>query len=321
MAMPNPRNFCGGNYQDWLEVNLTDVCNGRCSWCIERDGWHPQYHATWNVIADAAIKSGKANIILLGGEPTLHPDLSKIVARIHEAGLRCWLTTNGSSLSASWVRTNLAGIHGVNISVHHYNLSRNRDITGISLNFYTLKSAVAAIKQLGASVRLNCTCMADEIDSEERIWTYVQFAKAMECNHVRFAELKMEGERFVDLAEVLNHKYGLNDEPFHDGCNTDVEIDRVNVNFRQMCGLQTTKRACPENPIQYGKTVLYYDGQMYSGWQRNKRSSDMNQNEIKRIMADVASGKMSAEEGQRKIEKLIRKAEDQLAGIGNGCQY
>ena len=27
---PNKNNFCGGNYEDWLEVKLTGNCNGKC---------------------------------------------------------------------------------------------------------------------------------------------------------------------------------------------------------------------------------------------------------------------------------------------------
>ena len=38
-SIPNKLNFCGGNFQDWLEVMLTPACNGKCSWCIEKNGY------------------------------------------------------------------------------------------------------------------------------------------------------------------------------------------------------------------------------------------------------------------------------------------
>jgi hypothetical protein len=56
---PNKNNFCGGNFQDWLEVNLTDKCNGKCVWCIEKAGYHPEKHAGWQTIVKKAIESDK----------------------------------------------------------------------------------------------------------------------------------------------------------------------------------------------------------------------------------------------------------------------
>ena len=71
---PHPENFCGGNYQDWVEVMLTEKCNGKCSWCIEKRGWHPKKHAQPYEIVNAILETGRKNVILLGGEPTLYPD-------------------------------------------------------------------------------------------------------------------------------------------------------------------------------------------------------------------------------------------------------
>jgi len=41
MTLPHSKNFCGGNFQDWLEMKLTNVCNGRCEWCVEEGGFRP----------------------------------------------------------------------------------------------------------------------------------------------------------------------------------------------------------------------------------------------------------------------------------------
>jgi hypothetical protein len=40
---PHPDNFCGGAFQDWVEVMLTEKCNGKCPWCVEKLGWHPEH--------------------------------------------------------------------------------------------------------------------------------------------------------------------------------------------------------------------------------------------------------------------------------------
>ena len=47
----------------------------------------------------------------------------------------------------------------------------------------------------------------------------------------------------------------------------DTIINDIPVNFRQMCGFQTSRRIKPENAYSCLKEVLYYDGNMYQGWQ------------------------------------------------------
>ena len=156
---PHPNNACSGKYDDWLEVNLLPQCNAKCDWCIEKKGWHPDEVADWGTIADAAIASGKQNIILLGGEPTIYPHLKEVVAKLVKAGKSVWITTNGSKLSVDFVEENLQGIAGVNISIHNHCLSENFKITKVNLNFDKLYLAIRGLHSMGAKVRLNCNCI------------------------------------------------------------------------------------------------------------------------------------------------------------------
>jgi organic radical activating enzyme len=276
-SIPNPRNFCGGNFQDWLEVNLLKNCNAQCSWCIERSGFHPDYIATTEKITEMAIASGKTNIILLGGEPLLYKDLRKLIGLLRIAGKKIWITSNGFLLSREFVLENLSGITGINISIHHHDLARNKEITKIMIDENRLKESIKELHSLGASIRMNCNIISGQIDNEEEITAYLKWAKNIGADKVRFAELKEDDENFIDLAKMLNYRYGLNDDPFTHGCNSDCIIDGVPVNFRQMCGLQTIKRIAPRNPKQEPKQVLYYDGIIYDGWKKENEMKSVKQ--------------------------------------------
>lgn len=295
--IPSEKNFCGGNFQDWLEVNLIEACNGKCSWCVEKNGFHPKEHAEWWVIVEQALKTNKTNIILLGGEPLLHKDLSKIVRMISAASRRAWITTNGGLLSREYVENNLQGLYGINISIHDFDLKRNEEITGVQIK--NLKDTVDAIHELGAHVRFNCNCIKDHVDSIPTIEKYIDFAKEMGADKIRFAELKFDEENFVDLAKVLDYKYGLNDNPFLEGCNSDAVIRGMPVNFRQMCGLQTSRRVKPENPEQASKEVLYYNGKIYKGWQTILTDDDFLD-----LFTKVANKEMKSEEALNQINIL-----------------
>ncbi len=329
--LPNKRNFCGGGFPDWLEVMLTEKCNGTCSWCIERDGWHPDIRVDCLGIAAAALRHGALNIILLGGEPTLYRDLVSLIAILTIHGRRVWITTNGSLLTRQYIANTLPQIFGVNISLHHYDAAKNKAITGVLIKNANLIQSIQELHKGGAVVRLNCNCIKGAIDSVPQIEQYVEFAKRIGADKVRFAELKQDESQFVDLAKLLNYKYGLNDNPFLGGCNSDAVINGMPVNFRQMCGLQTSRRDRPKDPEQIMKDVLYYDGHIYDGWQLAEKETIMDGTNALRILKNVASGDLLPTEaltllGFKKMEEPIEKESpkrraDTTSDGGGGCMY
>jgi pyruvate-formate lyase-activating enzyme len=312
----NPNNFCGGNFQDWLEVNLIDKCNGNCSWCVEKRGFHPKYHAPYPVLASAAINSGKSNIILLGGEPTLYKDISPLIQELVRHNKKVYITTNGSLLTPQYVKDNLEGIAGANISIHHYDLDKNAEVTGIKLDARILSDSLRTMWNMAIGIRFNCNCIQGYIDSEKEIENYINWAKNLIVNKVRFAELKFDEDHFVDLAKIMDYKYGLNDNPFVCGCNQDAVINGMPVNFRQMCGLQTSLRPQHVNTERHPKTVLYYDGKIYDGWQIQKQAKEKNMNtkELVKLLENVKNGEISVAEAAviirtEELEKEVRAAE------------
>ena len=297
--IPNPKNSCAGNFSDWLEVHLIDKCNAHCAWCVEKDGYHPKKSADWPRIATQIINHDATNVILLGGEPTLYKYLRPLIRALNNANKKVWITTNGSMLTPEFIENNLEGI---NISIHHYDLKLNEKITGVSLE----NLSIGKLK----NVRFNCNCISGAIDSVTKILNYIEFAKQSGADKVRFAELKNDTHKFVDLSKLFEY---LNDDPFIEGCSHDVKINGFDVNFRQMCGLQTPLRPKPVNPQQIIKKVLYYDGLFYDGWQKEKKMEDK---ELIKILEDVASGKKSVAEAAL----LIDRKKTVIESTG-GCQY
>jgi organic radical activating enzyme len=332
---PHCNNFCGGNFQDWLEVMLIDKCNGTCSWCVEKNGFKPENHVGWEEICNKIIESGKKNVILLGGEPTLYKDIQLIITRLCEHDINVYITTNGSMLSREYVEKNLVGVKGVNISIHDYKLYKNNEITGVDISIAKLMGAIHSLHEFGAKVRINCNCIAGHIDSKDEAFGFIFFAQDIGADSVRFAELKIEANKFVDLTEIFGHNYGLNDDPYLKGCWCEATIWGMPVNFRQMCGLQTTARPAPENPEQVNKHVLYYDGKFYDGWQIKKENTMkqdlMTEQEILDLLEEVAFGAKTPTQAYELIQKHAeRKAANLLTATvmqpvsvsnGSGCMY
>jgi MoaA/NifB/PqqE/SkfB family radical SAM enzyme len=94
-------------------------CNLDCAYCNEYD------KVSAPVPLDAMLRRidkladlGCSIITLSGGEPTLHPDLDAIIARIRERGAISTLITNGLLLTPERIRQlNLAGLDYLQISI------------------------------------------------------------------------------------------------------------------------------------------------------------------------------------------------------------
>jgi hypothetical protein len=327
---PHPNNACSGKYADWLEVNLLPECNGSCAWCIEQSGYHPTERAPWQVIADVAVATGKQNIILLGGEPTIHPHFGDVVKRLSRADRNVYVTTNGSMLSRPFVYENLSGVRGVNISIHNYRMNHNYRITGVLLDEGVLRDAIQALHEIDASARLNCNCIQGHVDSRSEMGLYIKlFAQVIGADEVRFAELKGDAVRFVDLVDVLGAEFGLSRDPFTGGCSTNVVMDGMPVNLRTLCGLQTPCRLVPDNPKQCLHGVLYYDGQLYDGWQRsNDEMALTREQKVERTIQALADGILTRGEATKKLCALLGQGSNEAVEepavrdtSSEGCRY
>jgi len=266
------------------------------------------------------------NVVLLGGEPTLKPNLEKIIEALSCLGICVYVTTNGSLLDSEYVAAVLRHATGVNISIHDYDMGRNQDITGILLKTDVLRGAIGAMHCHGIKVRLNCNCIKGFTDDYSRMRAYVVFARWLGADSIRFAELK-HSVQFVDLAEIFYKLLPVGYDPYVDGCSIDTRIDNFPVNLRLMCGMQTRFRKMPKNPEQITSDVLYYDGLFYSGWQ--KEGAYMDDKDLVSLLRDVHNQKISVAEAALKIGREMKTAtptpghEPRKGDIppGGGCRY
>lgn len=301
ISRPNKLNACSGIYKDWVEVLLTEKCNGRCSWCVEKNGFHPQRHVSCNKLIEVLKRLKQNHVMLLGGEPTLYRDISRLIRCLSEAGKSIYMTTNGSLLSPEYVEHNLKQLSGLNISIHHYNLDRNEAITGVHLLMDKLKESIRLLLLSGCRVRLNCNLISGEIDSIKKVGRYLSFARGLGAS-VRFAELKNSNEDFVSAGRLFDYKYGTSENPYFCGCSLNCKIDGVDVNIRQMCGFNTNLRMSISNPIQVSHPVLYYNGVLYPCWQIRKGNS---------MSKKTSIGKKNSKKEEELLKK-IKELENEL---------
>lgn len=112
-----------------LRISVTDRCNFRCTYCMPREVFGPDYQflqrtelLTYEEIGRLArifVDHGVEKIRLTGGEPLVRRDLHQLISLLRDTpGLKdLTLTTNGSLLRAQAQRLRDAGLQRITVSL------------------------------------------------------------------------------------------------------------------------------------------------------------------------------------------------------------
>jgi sulfatase maturation enzyme AslB (radical SAM superfamily) len=92
-----------------LTVELTNICNLHCSYCLRDED--ALYHTPAQflpvdrfvaVAKDARDSMGIEQVMFTGGEPTLHPDFGRLISGVASLNLKCSFVTNGWHFEKVW---------------------------------------------------------------------------------------------------------------------------------------------------------------------------------------------------------------------------
>jgi len=148
----------------FCQFAVTDACNARCKFCnFSLDTESPAGRSV--VSADGAraaidvlAENGVAYLAFVGGEPTLHPDLTGLISHARARHMSTILCTNGSLLDDDLVgKYAAAGLESVIISVDAPDVSSHEENRGLSGVCDTIKSATTDLKKRGIACTASVT--------------------------------------------------------------------------------------------------------------------------------------------------------------------
>ncbi|HEV7387103.1 MAG TPA: GTP 3',8-cyclase MoaA [Gemmatimonadaceae bacterium] len=205
-----------GRSIEYLRISVTDRCNFRCLYCLPAAGleWLPKseilsYEEIARIVTELA-PLGLRRIRITGGEPTLRPDIDRLVAMIRSIPEieDISLSTNGVRLPELAQRLRDAGLDRVNMSADSLRPDRIKAIARRNVDFDPVSAAQAAEQAGLAPIKLNVVVMRGINDDE--VLDFARLTLDHEW-HVRFIELMPVGEmrettwdRVVPSEEVLD---------------------------------------------------------------------------------------------------------------------
>jgi cyclic pyranopterin phosphate synthase len=204
-----------GRSIEYLRISVTDRCNFRCVYCMPLEGldWLPKGDILSYEEIEAVVRQlaplGLRRLRITGGEPTIRPQLEKLIAMLHGVdGVEdIALSTNGVRLPQMAESLAAAGLSRVNVSADSLQPDRIRQIARRDLKFEPVATLRAALDAGLKPVKLNVVVMRGINDDE--ISDFARLTLEHEV-HVRFIELMPVGEmagltweHVVPSAEVL----------------------------------------------------------------------------------------------------------------------
>ena len=194
----------------WLYVNIADVCNGHCPFCINpcRSDGNTPFDTNLFKKKLASIKNRISGISLTGGEPMLFPELIdeivSIISEVFEHSIEIDIVTNGFNFAQVQKLKHLDDFDSIHLSRHMISDAENNSIFGIPVaTADEIRNVVSSFSD-PAKVIFNCILMKDGISNVSGIAEFPEFAADVGVRNTSFIGMAPANrfcvENYVDPA-------------------------------------------------------------------------------------------------------------------------
>jgi pyrroloquinoline quinone biosynthesis protein E len=187
-----------------LLCELTYRCNLQCAYCynpLDLNAYRDELDAaTWERVLSEAAELGIVQIHFSGGEPTLRPDLVRLVAHASGQGLYTNLITQGTFLDDALLRAlGGAGLDHVQISVQAPEEELADAIAGTRVHSRKLE-ALRRVSDSGFALTLNCVLHRSNHDMIEGV---IALAEEFGVSKLELANVQFYGWAHRNRAALM----------------------------------------------------------------------------------------------------------------------
>lgn len=215
-----------------LSVELTNICNLHCSYCLRDED--ALYHSPADflspeflerIIGEAKKAMGITRLAFTGGEPTLHPQFARILEIAESNGLQVGFITNGWHFDRIWpsVSAHRASIASVGFSLDGATRESHDGWRGDG-SFVRLVKAVARCYANDVPFAIKVVIRRDTIPHLEQI---ALFAARMGATSLNFAHL-------LQTSSEVENSSGLS---FEERSRAEQEIANLSRIFKMRIGI------------------------------------------------------------------------------------
>ena len=193
-----------------LIVELTNICNLHCSYCLRDED--ALYHQKANffsidllqrVIREARQTMGASHLMFTGGETTLHPKFKEIIETVGAEGMKCSFITNGWHFDRVWpvIESNRDVVTHVAFSLDGSNRETHDRWRGEG-SYVRLVRAFSRCHRGGLPFVVKCVIRKDTLSQFEKI---AIFAARMGAAALNFGHLLPTSDQFHNELGLSAH--------------------------------------------------------------------------------------------------------------------
>ena len=138
-------------------LQVARLCNQKCLFCSNPVNGRVIAWEEAKALVDRFVKEGAAGVILTGGEPTLFPELPRLIAYAHKSGLPTRLITNGQKTAQPDFLQALcdAGLEHMHVSVHSHRAGVQARLSGKPDSLKNITATLENARNLKIRVDIN----------------------------------------------------------------------------------------------------------------------------------------------------------------------
>lgn len=138
-------------------LQVTRVCNQKCVFCSNPANGRTIDWKDAEALVDSFALQGATGIILTGGEPTLFPELDRLIAYARSKGLPPRLITNGQKTARPGYLKSLkdAGLEHLHVSLHSHKAEVQGALTGNPQSLSNIRQTLEQAGKLGLTADIN----------------------------------------------------------------------------------------------------------------------------------------------------------------------
>lgn len=223
---------------DFGSLVVTHECNKHCPFCIDKYRGNYEYITLTNVIK--ALEKAKElklkDILIIGGEPTLHPNIVEIAHLIKSYGFRSIMTTN---YTKPYIVKSLDGI------VDCFNIS-----------FYN-QPELPNQKDFESDITITALIHKKHLNTRMELDAFI--TKYKKHGHVKLSTLSICND-WTNLNQKVNYLDALNGEKFT------IFGELEGLNYRGIIIKRNDKQIGINS---YQSYKFHVDGEISQSWERN----------------------------------------------------
>jgi radical SAM protein with 4Fe4S-binding SPASM domain len=165
-----------------MEIEFSLSCNFRCPYCYVPDPPSVKNELTRHEIRDVILQAkdlGARRIIILGGEPTIHPHILEMIRFIRSEDLEVEMFTNGSRVTADFARQLFEERVRVVLKMNTFDENIQDMLTGRTGSFKMIQQAFENLKEAGypseeAFLAVDTIICRQNIDEIVPMWKWLR---------------------------------------------------------------------------------------------------------------------------------------------------